>query len=126
MIIQITKTRNEDFLNVQMENNEEKCKLLMSILQDLGCIIQKYYWRSKFDETYIEYFEPKIYDVFDFILDMSGTENQFKQGLEIYKEKVKILDKLPKLDTPLTDEEIDEIAKKFIQSGYVEIYARRT
>ena len=120
MIIQITKTRDKDYLNVQMENNEEKYYLLMSILQDLGCEIQRYYWRSKLDETYIELIEPKIYDVFDFILDVNGFERQFKQALEIYKEKVKILDKLPKLHEPMTEEEINNIAIKFYQMYSIE------
>lgn len=120
MIIQITKTKEQDYLNVQMENNEEKYYLLMKILQDLGCEIQKYYWRSKLDETYIDYIEPKIIDVFDFILDVNGTENQFKQALEMYKEQVKLRNGLPLLHEPMTEEEINDIAVKFYQKYSIE------
>lgn len=115
MLIQIVKTDREDFLNVVMENNPEKYKLLMYILQDLGCIIQRYYWRSKLDETYIEYLEPKIYDVFDFTLDCIGTSNQFNEAIKIYNERVKLRENLF-IVSPLSQEEIKNYSMKVLNS----------
>ena len=46
----------EDNCFITMENGREQTYKLMSMLQDAGVILHKYYWISKFDNTCIELF----------------------------------------------------------------------
>lgn len=82
----------EDNCFITMENGREQTYKLMSMLQDAGVVLHKYYWVSKFDSTCIELFEPKIFDAFKFQLDVIGNQKivlnilqQFKQIQKEYK-----------------------------------------
>lgn len=96
---------------ITMENGEEQRNKLMKMFQDKGITIQKYYWISKLDNTHIELFDPKIFDIFDFQLDVIGDEKTILDVLSEYKKiekEYKHLDKC--LYSPLTEQEIKTVA----------------
>lgn len=103
---------------VQMDKWIEKSKYLMALCQDNNVVIQKYYWRSIFDENYIEYFEPMIIDAYTMCIDISGRKEDILFVLEEYN---KVKDDLEKLNIiePYTEEEIKTIADKAFQHMYM-------
>lgn len=111
----------QGYCTVTMENGKEQREKLMRMMVDAGVTIQKYYWRSKLDDSYIELFEPSIYDVFNFHVDFSGDMNTIKEVMEEYikiKDTYKHLDKC--LEQPLTQEEITDWANKCLK--HMEIF----
>ena len=111
--IQVTTIDNINILSVEMDKYLEKSKYLMTLAQDNGLIIQKYYWKSILDETHIEYFEPKIYDMFIMCIDIIGDLDTLKRVVEEYKKVRSMLEKI-NLEEPLTQEEIKQYSMKFI------------
>ena len=97
MQIELLKTESKGFLSVNMDNNKEKYLLLMRILTDNNCILQKYYWRSIMDQKYIELIEPKISDGFNIIIDAVGSVKDLRKSLDEYNKLKHRVDLLPKL-----------------------------
>lgn len=95
----------------QMDKWLEKSKYLMALAVDNDVKIIKYYWRSIFDDNYIEYFEPKIVDAFTMYIDLEGNLDTINY---IFEEYNKVKDDLEKLNIvePFTEEEIKTIADK--------------
>jgi len=112
---------DKGYCNVVMDNNKEQREKLMSMMLDRGIIIQKFYWRSIFDDTYLELMEPAIYDAFKFHVDFIGD---IKIINEVMEEYIKIQDTYGFLDkclnTPYTEEEIKSLADKCLQ--HMEIF----
>lgn len=111
-IIQKMKVEGITYLSITMDKYLEKSKYFLRLCQDNGLTIQRYYWRSKFEETIIEYIQPKIIDAFNMIIDVHGTEQTVEQVLQQYSTVNVQLSKLNYIQ-PLTKEEINNYALKF-------------
>ena len=104
-----------NYCNIIMENGVETINKLMSMLQDAEIEIQKYYWRSKYDETYLELKRPIITDAFLFHLDLTGNTDKIKSVLEDYCKISKTYKHLDKCLHTLNKQEIQNIADDFIK-----------
>lgn len=91
----------------------EHAYMLMNIAEHLNCIIQKYYWVSKFDTEYIEYIEPKIYDAFNCEIVLKGNNDDLGGVYEVYQTKKELLNNLPK-EPKMTEVEIKELAEQML------------
>ena len=58
--------------------------------------LQRYYWRSIFDSSIIEYLEPKIFDAYTFCVDFIGKADEIVQILKEFDEKRHYLQKTRK------------------------------
>lgn len=104
------------YLYAMLNSHVECQKLFMKLAQENNCVIQKYYWRSSLDETYIELQQPKITDVFYFHCDIGGKYEDIKNVLTQYNKLKGVMLHLDKcLITPLTDNEIKDTAYKLLQ-----------
>ena len=92
-----------------------KGNLMLKLAQKNGCRIQKYFWVSKLDAEYIEYVEPKVYDVFDMEIILIGELEQIERVVWEYKHQVETICFLEKCvpQECLTEQEIKQIALKF-------------
>lgn len=76
-------------LSFKLKNdNEEKLHALFRIIME-NATLQRYYWVSRFDETYIEYIDPIVYDAFYVVIDAVGTVEQLKTIRKEFSEYVK-------------------------------------
>ena len=98
---------------VQMDKWIEKSKYLMALCQDNNVIIDKFYWRSKIDSDYLELIEPKVVDAFYMHVDIHGKEEDVKTVLEQYNKVRKMLEEITVV-TPLTENEIQDLAQKIV------------
>ena len=116
----IQKMYVEDTLHVSisMEKYLEKSKYLMALCQDNNITIQRYYWRSIFDNNIIEYIQPKIVDAFIMVIDIHGDKDKIEYVLSQYKKVFKSLEKLQYIQ-PLSEKEIKETAIKVLQSCFI-------
>ena len=85
------------FVTMSNENNVLQ-ENLMRIMQKHNCFIQKYYWRSLYDPTYIEYMKPKVYDVFSFHVDFGGQMENLKSAWGEFAQLHKTVKKLKGLE----------------------------
>jgi len=108
------QTNNEITISVP---STEHAYLLMNIAEHMNCVIQRYYWRSKYDFSYIEWIEPKI-DAFNVVVTLRGDNNNLSGIYEVYEQKRKLIDELPKTVT-MTEDEIKRYSCKMLQ--YCEI-----
>ena len=108
-----------DYTCIKMDNGIETIRKLMLMLQEENIKIQKFYWRSKFDETYLELQEPKITDVFYFHLDLLGNTDIVKSILNKYNKIEKTYKFLDKCLLKFTDKEIKEISDKCLQKMFI-------
>lgn len=100
--------------SIKMENKQ--INYLMKLFQDNEITIQKYYWTSKLDETHLELFEPKIYDAFNFNLDVIGDKQIILDVLNEFVNKKHIYEHLDKcLHEPLSETKIKEYAQLMIR-----------
>ena len=101
---------------IQMENIPELTYKFMSMLEDVT--IQKYYWRSKYDETYLELQEPKVYDAFYFHIDIIGKPEKINKIIDDF---ILIQDTYRHLNNclKLTEEEIKGIADKALTDMFI-------
>lgn len=110
----------EYHVSMELRNEEERTKYFLALLQKYDCVIQRYYWRSLYDETHIEYLEPKIYDAFYMVIDAysHNKENLLNVMEEYNKNKVRIgyLGRCNR--KKLTEEGIKEYANKYLQLKY--------
>lgn len=105
-----------DYACIKMENGIETIRKLMCMFEDNNIQIQKFYWRSKLDDTYLELQEPQITDAFYFHIDLNGNTKTIKSILEEYnkiKDTYKFLDKCL-LQT--SEKEIKQWANKALQN----------
>lgn len=114
MNIEILTIEGISYLSIQMENNKEKYLHLLKILEDNNCTLQRYYWRSIFDNNIIEYIEPKIYDCFNIVIDSYGKLDDLKLSIDQFKSIEHEIEKLPNLNNPLNETEIKELASRMI------------
>lgn len=109
----------KDYVTVSVPTLEHG-KVLMLAAELLGCVVQKYYWRSILDpdSEYIEEIEPMCPDAFEVIINIKGETDTLNDLIQFYKEKVKQLklDELPSMLTPYTEDEIKQTAYKMIAS----------
>lgn len=101
-------------VSISMEKYLEKSKYLMALCQDNNITIQRYYWRSIFDNNIIEYIQPKIVDAYLMVIDIHGDEDKIEYVLSQYKKVFKSLEKLQYIK-PLSQEEINRTALKLLQ-----------
>ena len=109
----------EDMCFITMENGKEQTNKLMQLFKQAGIILHKYYWKSKFDETYIELLEPNIFDAFLFQLDVCGDQKTILNVLKYYKQiqkEYKHLDNC--LYSPLIDKEIKRYATRVLSLSF--------
>lgn len=68
----ITRYDHRHKLVYVMDNKEQDCRYLKSLLDKNNCeyII---HWQSKFDRNHIEITQPKIYDAFNCVITAFGT-----------------------------------------------------
>lgn len=95
----------------------EHAYMVMNIAEHMNCIIQKYYWRSKFDKEYIVEIEPKI-DAFDVVIILRGDITSLGGVHDIYMNKKDMLDKLPK-NTAMSEKDIQRYSFELLR--YAEI-----
>lgn len=101
---------------ITMENIPELTYKLGLMLMENGVTIQKYYWRSLFDETYLELQEPLIYDAFQFHLDVTGDSKIINNVLEEFLKIQNTYRHLDKCLRVLTKQEIKELAEIALQN----------
>lgn len=113
--IKSLKVEGIQYTTVQMDKWLEKSKYLMALAIDNGLELNKYYWRSIFDENYIELFQPNIIDAFTMVIDINGDPNVVNYVLEEYS---KVKDSLEKLQYigKLTEDEIKYYAQKCLEN----------
>ena len=100
----------------ELENIEDTCNLFMKLAEENNCTIQKYYWVSNIDNTIIEYFKPKIFDVYTFHCDIYGKKQDIQRTLQQYKYQQDIVRKLAKLVyIPLQEFEIKQYGRRAFQ-----------
>lgn len=104
------------YASMELRNEPERTKYFLYLLEKNDCTIQKYYWRSLYDENHIEYIEPKIYDAFYMVIDtISKSKISLLNVMEEYnKNKVKMgyLGRCSR--QKLTEEDIKNLAQKFL------------
>lgn len=92
----------------------EHAYLLMDIAVNLNGIIQRYYWTSKFDEDVLSEIDPKIIDVYNCTVWIRG--NNLEKILEEYYKRKQNFDKIGHIYTSYTEQEIKELANRFIKN----------
>ena len=99
------------FCMIKMENCREQWLKLMAMMEDNNIRINKFYWRSKIDETHLELIEPNVFDAFYFHVDFEGDYQKIKETLIEFDKIKDVYKKLNKsLYTPLEENQIKEIA----------------
>ena len=103
------------YASMELRNEPERTKYFLYLLEKNGCIIQKYYWRSLYDENHIEYIEPKIYDAFYMVVDtITKSKLALLNVMEEYNKNKVQRGYLGKLNTPkLTKDEMENYANRF-------------
>ena len=105
------------YAQMRLRNEPERTNYFLYLLEKNNCIIQRYYWRSLYDENHIEYIEPKIYDAFYMVVDtISKSKLTLESVMDEYnKNKVRrgYLGKLNR--TKLTEEDIKRYATSLIK-----------
>lgn len=91
----------------------EHAYLLMRTAELLLCTIQRYYWQSKFDSSFVCYIEPKIADAYDVVVTLRGDEEILDGVREVYNHRKEKLDNLPKT-VHLSDKDIRELSFKML------------
>lgn len=91
--------------------------LLMDIAEHQNCVIQKYYWISKFDNNVQEEIEPKILGAFDCVVYIKGKKEDLECVKEIYDRKEEMYKQLPSGRIPLTEQELKDISLRFFQKA---------
>ena len=104
----------DGFITVRTDN-VYAANLLMDIAEHMDCVIQKYYWRSRFDEEVIEEICPKIDDAFYCIVILGGDMNNLGGAYDVFKQKYLLYKQIYRLNIPLTQTEIEEYAVKMLQ-----------
>ena len=105
-----------DYACIKMENGIETIRKLMVLMEDNNIQIQKYYWRSKLDETFLSLEEPNVTDVFYFHLDLNGNTKVIKSIIEEYKKIEKTYKFLDKCLLQMSEQEIMEYADKALEN----------
>ena len=103
------------FITVRTDNMYT-ASLFMDIAEHMNCIVQKYYWRSRFDEETIEEICPKIDDAFYCIVVLKGDMDNLGGAYDVFKQKYPLYKQLYERSIPLTTTEIKEYADKLIHS----------
>lgn len=111
-IIQKIHVEGLTHVSITMDRYLEKSKYFMALCQDNNITIQRYYWRSIFDETIIEYIQPKIVDAFYMIIDVYGEKETVEHVIKQYSTVNEDLSKLSYIK-PLSNEEINKYALQF-------------
>lgn len=113
----ITYLEGDYYAQMRLRNEPERTNYFLYLLEKNNCIIQRYYWRSLYDENHIEYIEPKIYDAFYMVVDtISKSKLTLESVMDEYnKNKVRrgYLGKLNR--TKLTEEDIKRYATTLIK-----------
>ena len=108
MKVTVIRTPDIECVSVELKNTNIKYKLL-EMLKDYT--LQRYYWRSIFDSSIIEYLEPKIFDAYIFCVDFIGKADEIVQILKEFDEKRHYLQRLENLYyNPITEDEIKQLA----------------
>lgn len=113
----ITYVEGDYYAQMRLRNEPERTNYFLYLLEKNNCTIQRYYWRSLYDENHIEYIEPKIYDAFYMVVDtISKSKLTLESVMDEYnKNKVRrgYLGKLNR--TKLTEEDIKRYATSLIK-----------
>ena len=110
----IVQDGNTTYAYIEIENITEKTLYLLNLLQE-NCTIQKYYWRSLYDNNHIEYLEPKIYDAFYMCIDVSGWKFDIEECMLQYTKHKGEREYLHRcLQNSLSENEIKDLALKFM------------
>ena len=84
-------TKNKEIITYVLIENEDKIKsLLMNLAKKNNLTIIKYYWISKYDNSIIELFEPKIVDVYLFSITLSGNIDDTRKCINQFNQRYKL------------------------------------
>ena len=92
--------------------NTEYAKLLMLFAKTQVCVVSKYYWVSRYDESIISEIEPKI-DAYDCVVELKGNPENLLDTLSIYSQNKNRLNGLT-LNEALSKDDIRNLACKMI------------
>lgn len=112
MKVTVIRTPEIECVSVELKNTNIKYKLLEMLK---NYTLQRYYWRSTFDSSIIEYLEPKIFDAYTFCVDFIGKADEIVQILKEFDEKRHYLQRLENLYyNPITEEEIKQLVSNIL------------